>query len=56
MALTTASNMDVRLYAWSIDPVMSGRLGADSEYKVMLIVKQRRRDKLILLERKRKSV
>jgi hypothetical protein len=29
IALMTASNMDARLYTWSIDPVMPGLLGAE---------------------------
>ena len=44
IAFTTASNMLVRLYACSNDPVMSGRLGNDSEYNVMLIAEQRREE------------
>ena len=39
-----ASNMDVRLYTWSIDPVMTGLLGAESENKGMLVVEQRREE------------
>jgi len=44
IALMTASNMDVRLYTWSIDPVMPGFLGAESENKGMLVVEQRREE------------
>jgi hypothetical protein len=44
IALMTASNMDVRLYTWSIHPVMPGLLGAESENKGMLVVEQRREE------------
>jgi hypothetical protein len=46
IALMMASNMDVRLYAWSFVPVRLGRLGTKSENKDkgMLVVKQRREE------------
>ena len=44
IALTMASNMDVRLYAWSFVPVRLGCLGTKSENKGMLVVKQRREE------------
>jgi hypothetical protein len=46
--------MDVRLYAWSIEPVMSGRLGTESEYRIILF--QTEEEKTIdMLEMKRRK-
>jgi hypothetical protein len=46
--------MDVKLYAWSAEPVMSGRLGTESEYRIILFQTEEEKT-MDMLEMKRRE-
>jgi hypothetical protein len=46
--------MDVKLYAWSAEPVMSGRLGMESEYRIILFQTEEEKT-MDMLELKRRE-